>query len=279
MKWLVNTLMILLGTLAGTALSLIIKTLISDFPAVQATFIAFLCVSLIVFLQQSRGKYLGASIKSIRLAVPEIIREEAREGLIVFLPLYKRFATRGFPDQGKKYAMEIEDALRNCNYVPLGFDDISATNFGHATLAIITHLEKLKYCWLVTTRSMRNHGQSSEDFVDVYKKFLKEKVTKGKVTFLSTPPIDIDDEAAICRQVSDKVQQIFREARRKYKLKPQNIIVDVTPGNKSMTVGAVLGAMSKEKDIQIIVASRYEGERPVDLVPVIIKYEPRIIPE
>jgi hypothetical protein len=274
-----NVLLILLGTLAGTTLSLILRIFITDFPTSYAVLIVALSVALIVFLQNLKGKLLQTSIKTIRLAIPERVDEEAREGLIVFLPLYRKFGSQAKTEEENE--KEINHALETLDYSSLGFENINATNFGHATLAIQTHLSKLRYCWLVTSKSQKRPDQSSQRFLEVYKKFLSERVIKGKeVTFLEPTPLDVDDDAGVCEQAGETMQKVFREARREYKLKPPQMIVDVTPGTKSMTVGAVLGALSKEKDVQVIVAE-YEpfSDRPRNLLPVIIKYEPKLIPE
>lgn len=272
-----NIVAILSATVASAAVGFFLRHLFSNVPP-GLVFVIFGCgILLTVTIQLVKGRYLGSSVKTVRIALEEKQLEEAREGLIVFLPLYRRFGIQGAPSPGQPYPEDVQKAILQEDYNGLGFANDGATNFGHATLAIKTHLSKLKYCWLVTTRSLKT-GQNSKDFVPVYTRFLKENVTGDGVTFLTPTPIDTDDESGVAPQVSDLVQRIFRQARREYGLKPRRMVMDVTPGTKSMTVGAVLGALPKERDIQIIVA-RYEGDVPRDPFPVILKFEPKLIVE
>jgi len=270
MKW-INLTTIVIGMIASPVLSLILRPLFEGFAYLPLLGIAIAALSLLI--QNSKGRLLKTEIKTTRLLVPEIKRKKQREGLIVFLPLYRQFS------KTSSTVETIEKAVKDLDYSTLRLEDTTATSFGHTTLAIQTHLEKLRCCWLVTTKSMTKEDHSSQEFLPVYMKFLQEEVLQGReVRFPEVDPIDIDDEAQVCEQVSERVQEIFRDARRTYKLKTEQMIVDVTPGSKSMTVGAALGALAKDRDIQIIV-SEYEpkSEKPVRSIPILVQYEAKLM--
>jgi hypothetical protein len=232
-------------------------------------------------------KNLTVRIEPVLLSTQATREKEARKGLIVFLPLYsltpfgkKTWQQRhGYDpsakDEAKRFLQDLQTWQQNNDYRSLLIDDPACTNFGPATVAIRSHSCKLKVLWIVTSDSARDPGQSSENFVEPYKRYLQEQNVVGNdVVFAKTHTITVDEDSTVSNLVSKTLQEIYTEAERKpHGLKRSEIIVDVTSGTKSMTVGAVLGSIGKERDIQLLAASYEPGVGLKQAsVPVIIKY-------
>ena len=88
----------------------------------------------------------------------------------------------------------------------------------------------------------------------------------------------MDDDALICDKAYQITNNIFEVARKNYKLKPKDIIVDVTGGTRSMNLGLTLASLHKDRDIQIIGTSYNDDGSPIPSgsYPLKICFNPKI---
>ncbi|MDP3149829.1 MAG: hypothetical protein Q8N83_11940 [Ignavibacteria bacterium] len=206
--------------------------------------------------------------------------KEARKGLVVFLPLYKNFQpTKKFTDE------VLKNYLKEGDYNSLDLPNTAATNFGHAINAIKAHKSKLEHVWVVTTRApLQANAVTSLEYMPVFKKFIKEEIDiekKIELHFGKEYSIDITETSQISKKTFELVRDIYKEAKKDFKLNSNEIIVDVTGGFVAMSVGAVLASLAKDQDVQVI-GSEYDritgnpigGDKSY---PVKIGYAPHLV--
>ena len=280
------------GLAAATVLHHFIQELLHPTATWQTFLLMAVVVTVLYFiLQWAHGyleKNLSVQITPLLLSTEGVREEEARKGLIVFLPLYfltpagkkKWQEQHGYDPSAKTEAerlqADLEKLQKGKDFRGLLIDDSAATNFGPATLAIATHSKRLSIVWIVTSESSRDPAQSSNRFVETYIHYLRQQSVVGQsVEFKTTRTVNVDEDSQVAQLACAKLQEIYAEARKKpFRLKETEIIVDVTSGTKSMTTGAVLGSIAKGRDIQLL-AARYErgGGLKQASDPVVLKYE------
>ena len=206
-------------------------------------------------------------------------KEEARRGLVVFLSLFKKF-----PKEKNNAPFSIEE-LKKCiqekDYKKLCIDDISATNFGPAIVAINAHKSKLEKLWIITTKATNPGGElTSLDYLPVFEEYIKKEIHfPHKIKILSGPKYSVDttDSSQVTINTYKKIKDIYKQASKEYKIKRKELIVDVTGGFTYMSVGATLACLAKDQDVEAL-GSKYNpktGNPAGGLYPLLIKYAPR----
>jgi hypothetical protein len=229
-------------------------------------FIASLIV--LSILQSWIARKVETVIVADLVSTKEEKQETKRQGLIVFLSLYglspsgsSKLKAEPWYDENKE-EVRIKVALEKKDYKALYLDDDSLTNYGVPTMAIKEHATELKYVWIVTSESKRSSLQSSSNFLSTYMTFLREEsIVRKEVEFITDYKINIDEDSQVSKRTSEVVQKIYKRASESpFNLSEKQIIVDVTSGTKSMTVGAVLGSIAQERDIQLFTSDYKQGK-------------------
>lgn len=162
----------------------------------------------------------------------------------MIIPLYNRH-TKGSLSQKEK-----KQALKNKNYKRL---DLENSNLGHNIEAILAHSHNLAHCWIVGSYCEDKSIPSSTDYTEVLIEYLREE--KGitcEFHYGKEYAVSLDSDALICEKTYNLTTHIYKEARKRYKLKAKDIIADVTGGLKSMNLGMVMACMHEDQEIQII---------------------------
>ena len=71
----------------------------------------------------------------------------------------------------------------------------------------------------------------------------------------------------------DVVDGIYREAAAEYKLKPKDMIADITGGTKGMGLGMFFACVDGSRDLEFIGTHYDENAKPTDLLPMIFDFE------
>lgn len=247
---------------------------------------------LIVLIELYLSRFIDVIVKEPIILTGQAEEENARKGIIVFLSLLN-FSGAGCKELQKRRRLAqepsrdaqqkiIEEALKSNDWNAVLLDGDDFTTFGQTTRAIKTHLHKLQKVWIISTESTKDQSQSSKRFVPLYKEFLEKKILSSvsKTIEIDTNSfvVNTDQQSLVMSQTCEKIRKIYRAASKKpLKIKPKEIIVDVTGGLSHMTVGAVLASIEKERDIQII-TSEYRADGPKAFAPTIYRYEAKLIP-
>jgi hypothetical protein len=227
-----------------------------------------------------RQRKIEPNIKARALRDEPIRRKNAHAGLIVTLPVYTNFKHK--PPFSQE---ELKKFVAAKDYNTLDISDMDATNFGHAIKAIRAHLPFLQHCWIITTKSTKEGGITSGEYLDLFIEYLRHEViaSGNDVKFHAGVDytVDLTEDSAVCIQTNELVSHIYSEAKRSWGLKANDIIADVTGGVTPMKVGTVLACLAKDQDVQVI-GSLYDETtgRPkggADSFPIIIGYGPQLI--
>ena len=193
----------------------------------------------------------------------------ARRGFIGFVPLYRpksNSLAANLSDAELAQAVEDRD---------FGRLQVEASNLQPAIEAIVSHAERLEYCWLLTTTGQEVTGsQPNARLLEHYLK--QEKGLRCKFHYGAAYTIPLDDDALILSKTYDQVQRILQQAER-LGLSPQEIVADITSGLRSMSLGMILACLSGDQDVEFI-GTRYNarGEPEGELFPIIFSFEPAL---
>jgi hypothetical protein len=214
------------------------------------------------------------SIKAIQTKADK--ETHSKKGLIVFLSPYICFK-----DDVKLTKDDIDEHMSKGDYKNLFLEELNNTNFGPPIKAFETHFNTIEHLWIITTK-MKEGTKGSSYHLKPLIKFLRENYkTEREIDFHFTSDdytIIFDDISQVCNGVVNLIKKIYKEAKDKYDLDSEEIIVDVTSGTVPMTVGAILASLAKDQDIEVIgsqyhpVTGRPKG--PDSAYPLIISYEP-----
>ena len=219
-------------------------------------------------------------------------KKEARSGLVIFLSVYtnfdveKRFTQNAIlkafkellnepgnkdgseinevikqktKEEKEKWQNELDYKISTKDYSGLGLDNPQGTNFGHLIKAIKAHSDskKLQHLWIISTKSNKEKAATSDAYAEFFKEYVNDEIRREiKVHYdLEKYCIDITEPSLISKNTHDLIRQIYKEAKKKdIKLKPKDIIVDITGGVVSMKLGAVIASLAKDQDVQIIIS-------------------------
>lgn len=260
----------------GFAIGLLGNQVANKIPQ-EATIIVllfFLIISLI-YLFAFHG-VIEPNINVTPLRIESTIKRNRRKGLIILL---SPFHIIGKHD----HIGNLDEAIKNKDYKLLNLSDLTLTNYGPQIKSFITHFDKLEHCWIITTKTKKPSGVSSQDYLSLFVNYLEEEVDKNKKVkfhFDDKYVIDMTDDSAACKEASELIKNIFKEGEKQFKLKSEDIVVDVTGGTASLKIGATLACLAKNQYIQVI-GVEYDKDtgspkRGGELTPLIIGYKPKI---
>jgi len=120
--------------------------------------------------------------------------------------------------------------------------------------------------------------------VKTFEECLKKEIRfEKKVDFKYSPKysVYVNEDGTMCKETAEVVSNIYDKAAELPNggLAPHEIIVDVTGGRSSMTVGAVLASLAKNQDVEVVGGKYDEKGNPMggnDSYPVQIGFEPQL---
>ncbi len=231
------------------------------------TVIALLFGGIMYFYVRSKQTIeVSIALDALRTAQEE--ERCAQRGLIVFLSLY-----RALDGPAKTLtAAQIDQAVKNLDYVALDLDNTRNTTLGHPIRAIKAHQKKLERCWLISTQARTPGKRQSFDYAPVIEKYIKDQINPNIAVHWKEYILTLDIEEKVCRDAYRLVQQIYSEANR-LGIKKNEMITDVTGGVRGIMLGAVLACLDKDEDVEYIGADYDEAGNPTGpSFPVIVEY-------
>lgn len=188
----------------------------------------------------------------VKLLTPTIVRDEelakrnARKGYICFAVL---------PNSPKELSsVERLEAARRLDFDSLKLDDPSS-NWAPTIYGITTHVSKLEHCWLIGTYIPGVPDSGSSAYMPVLVEYLRQRKGLVNCNFHYGKdyivPIETDD-ALVWKQAYDCVFRILLTDAPDLRLKPKDIIADITTGPRSMILGMILSCLDKDRDIQMV---------------------------
>ncbi len=203
---------------------------------------------------------------------PTTIRSEtdalhyARKGFVGFVPFYT--PQRSSP-AAKLSPEERRAAMQRFDFAAL---DVENSNLQPTLVAIDNHKGKLKHCWLLSTTSDKGFG--SKEFAEFLVEYLRQvKHISCEYYYRERYAISLDTDAEVLKKTFDLVREVFAEAAAKG-LQPEDVVVDITPGIRSMALGATLACLDAEHLIEFV-GTRYDenGQPTGPLFPVLFSFE------
>ena len=213
--------------------------------------------------------------KPVRVDIdsPITIRDEveakryARQGFVGFVPY---FTPR---PKTVTYDLSPEERKRAVENLDFGKLNIENSNFQPVTHAILQHAERTRHCWLIATTS--DQGTGSLDFVNLLVEYLRQQKNLDCEFHAGREyTVRLDADAEVLKKTYDLViKKIFKEAS-DLGIPPDEMVVDITPGLRSMALGATLACLDAEHDIEFVGTKYDQTGRPVGpLHPIIYGFE------
>ena len=109
----------------------------------------------------------------------------------------------------------------------------------------------LEVCWIIT-----GGAASEQSATGLIKKLVQDGIP-AKIWQLKTLSAENADNPEAVHQLVD---EIYREAKEKYRLDEEDVIADYTGGTKSMTSGIVLACTSPRRPLQFMKPRKYDAD-------------------
>lgn len=260
--------------LVGLTFGVLISILANWLSDQWARYIPILVVLLIVSTIAALALYMREPFNLVKVAIRAPItihneldaRQYARQGFVGFVPYY---TPRWSSPASKLDSKARQKAIEALDFAAL---DIENSNLAPTVQAILSHKERLKYCWLIATAGQ--DGEGSGAFTSLLINYLKIKHSLGCEFFYGDAyTVNLESDAELPRRIYDRVLAIFGEAERKG-LSPQDLVVDVTTGIRSMALGATLACLDAEHTIEFVGTAYDDRGNPAGpLYPIIFNFE------
>ena len=223
-------------------------------------------IAVVLYLREPANPIKVAIRSPITIHNEMDAKQYARQGFVGFVPL---FTPRWNSPASKLTLKERRAAILASDFALL---DIENSNFMPTVEAIVSHGSRLKHCWLIATISEESTGtlEYAPLLIDYLKK--KHNIT---CEFYSGEDftINLETDAEVPRRIYDQVVKAFADADAKG-LQPQDLVVDVTTGIRSMALGATLACLDAEHDIEFVgTAYDASGNPTGPLYPIIFSFE------
>jgi hypothetical protein len=260
--------------LVGLTFGVLISILANWLSDQWARYIPILVVLLIVSTLAALALYMREPFNPVKIAIRAPItihneldaRQYARPGFVGFVPYY---TPRWSSPASKLDSKARQKAIEALDFAAL---DIENSNLMPTVQAIISHKERLKHCWLIATAGQE--GEGSGAFTSLLINYLQAKHGIGcKFHHGDAYTVNLESDAELPRRIYDRVLAIFGEAER-IGLSPQELVVDVTTGIRSMALGATLACLDAEHTIEFVGTAYDNSGNPAGpLYPIIFNFE------
>ncbi|MCL0062228.1 hypothetical protein M1N62_04615 [Thermodesulfovibrionales bacterium] len=245
------------------------------FAVVFSLILTYVIANVAYVVGKSRGKNISVNMRATIDRTEEERQRHAKKGIILLMSRYTSFSGAIKSMEEK----EIKKALEQKKYEVF---DLENSSLGHGVRSMLTHSAKLRHCWIIGSYAENSSSviSSSINFIETFVEYLKQEKGLEECSFYygKQYAIPMNDDNLICNRAYELTNDIFTEAKKDYKLTPKDIIVDVTGGTLSMSLGLTLASLHKDRDIQVIGAEYDRDGRaiPDKSYPVRIHFEPKI---
>jgi hypothetical protein len=141
------------------------------------------------------------------------------------------------------------------------------------TIRAIKFFPSRKKVYLIATKDVHG-GTSSFDSVKLLERYVKEQIDPDCEIIPKEITIDNYNDPFVAEKTYDAVKNIFDSLGDNYKPAESRILVDVTGGTKSMTMGALLASLRQDQNA-LIIGSQYDEKRErLESFPMLIKFKP-----
>jgi len=137
-------------------------------------------------------------------------------------------------------------------------------SIGQSFKGMYQHKSMLRFVWPITTDKSKGYRICIEEFL---KRFMPDAVCAGAEACQLKSNNNALDEIEAIKELLSKIYA--QESLNTYSLDSSEIIVDVTGGNKLMSIGMTLGALDAAIDIQYVEQQNYDVI-PITITPEII---------
>jgi len=141
----------------------------------------------------------------------------------------------------------LDDRLRAGALTAADEAEIARTNWGPLYVAARHHAPTLEHCWLLC--SMGKKG--SYEQLEVAERLIQQVVAaagRGAVEVHPEPVADVSDPA----RVAHLVDEIYDEAIRRFGLRPEEIVADITGGTAAMSAGITIAVLPENRRLQYL---------------------------
>jgi hypothetical protein len=141
----------------------------------------------------------------------------------------------------------LDDRLRAGILTAADEAEIARTNWGPLYIAVRHHAPTLEHCWLLY--SMGKKGSCEQ--LEVAKRLIQQVVAaagRGAVEVHPEPVADVSDPA----RVAHLVDEIYDRAVRRFDLRPEEIVADITGGTAAMSAGMMIAVLPENRRMQYL---------------------------
>lgn len=203
-------------------------------------------------------------------------RRHAKRAMLATVSLYRSFKTDEFPAP----VTDWEALAADRDWRALHLDHPKATNMGPLLAGIEANSPALQHLWLIaTTDSSRRTpagrpvAPGSAAIIPALTAFLTARYPKLEVHAGADYRLSMDSHEHIGDATYQLVHEILHDAEA-HGIAPDDFVVDVTGGNLTMSVAAVLANLDLDRDIQVIFTEYNSAHETQELTPIHVSFEP-----
>lgn len=201
---------------------------------------------------------------------PELTRTRPR----IIISTFTGYQRRLVPQLTEQ---EFKDALKSAD---LGRLPITAAtqSIGQTARLVDTYRDSLQELFLISTVS--KNGASSLDSVPLLRKYAETLNPKLVIHGEAEYAVSLDEDTQVAEGAHEVTRRIFAALKRDKRYKPDDsaILVDVSGGPRSMTIGVLLACLRPEQDLHLV-GTRYDPAGNPDSAaafPMVIHFEPEL---
>lgn len=173
----------------------------------------------------------------------------------------------GYPKPPEMSPQDFETALRagDLDRLPLSTE---TRGMGHTVLSLLAYRDSLEEVYLVP--SLQSLGSA-----ELLRRFAIRERIPAAIHARPQETLRLDDDARVTERAHEVTRDLLLELGQKGR-HARDILVDVTGGTRSMTVGSLLACLLPHQNVQVI-ASRYTPEGFADsktAYPMVIEFKP-----
>lgn len=162
---------------------------------------------------------------------------------------------------------EITERIHNCNNEENIHKLFEIWGIGQLFKGLYHHRDLLKYVWTLTTKASRPYEECIKLFLD---KFVQSATICKSADFSDGYLLTAESDLDLIAQTKSFLSEIYSDENlSSIGLKKSDIVVDITGGLKSITIGLIFGALDSTIDIQYV----EQRTEKYDVIPLSINHE------